>query len=395
MNHKHTADIIFNTLNILRMKYCIGGIALIDFMESSIIDKTFRSNTTIYLLEKSIFKIFMFTIILFINGLYIKLELSSQNRRLKIRRKFLKSIYNYKDNKIHYLYLTKSFNKNYVSIISGRREIFFKKHDLAYNKFKKFCYKSKSYSNDELTILLPDKPTSFIKKYKSNLLSAQYKSYSANFYDPKEVKKGVMLLSRVVDIIEDVEIEYWLEGGTCLGAVRDGHFIPWDHDVDLGIKFDSEEKISLLIKQLNSFFKIETRGFKGKHKDQFGQCRLIKVSAHKSSLKKIKEKMLNNIGYKNDFCLDLFIFYKQPLNGDANNLVYKYVVFNKVGYHETKYLDELQKIVFYNREYSIPNHVNNWLASKYGKNWKIPKEEWHVNLDDKTLNVKANRLSEN
>ena len=110
-----------------------------------------------------------------------------------------------------------------------------KKHDLAYNKFKKFCYKSKSYSNDELTILLPNKPTSFIKKYKSNLLSAQYKSYSANFYDPKEVKKGVMLLSRVVDIIEDVDIEYWLEGVTCLGAVRDGHFIPWDHDVDLGI----------------------------------------------------------------------------------------------------------------------------------------------------------------
>ena len=394
-NNKYTADIVFNTLNSLKMKYCIGGISLIDYASSSIIDKTFRSNTTIYLFEKSIIKIILFTIILFFNGLFIKVEFSPQNRRLKIRQKFLKIFFSFNDNKKYYLYLTKSTPKGYLSIISGRRKIYFKKNDLNYNSFINHSYSSKSYSNNQLKILFPNNLKSFVKKYKSNLLSAQYKSYSTNFYDAKEVKKGVMILSRVVDIIEDVGIEYWLEGGTCLGAVRDGRFIPWDHDVDLGIKFESEDKINLLIKQLNSFYKIETRGFKGKHKSQFGKYRLIKVSSHKSTFKKVKEKILNNIGYKNDFCLDLFIFYKQPLNGDKENLVYKYVVFNKVGYHENKYLDEIKKIAFYNREYCIPNYVESWLASKYGNNWKIPKEEWHVNLDDKTLNVDSNRSSEN
>ena len=62
-------------------------------------------------------------------------------------------------------------------------------------------------------------------------------------------------------------------------------------------------------------------------------------------------------------------------------MVYKYVVFNKNGYHSDKYLDALGSIQFYSNTYSIPNQVEDWLESKYGPNWKIPDRKWHVTMD--------------
>jgi len=393
---KFSPKFIFYYLNLLKIHYCIGGISLIDFTNYGIINKTNKNKIDIYILEKSIFKLSLFIFFIFLSGFYAKFELSSQNKRIKIRRKFLKNIYSYQDNTKYLLYLTKNLQNGYITIKSGGKLNYFKENDLDKKQFITKSYSSISYSDDKVKIKIPAKSNDFINKYESNLLSAVYKQYNTNFYDPKIVEKGVSLLSGVVNIIEHLKIEYWLEGGTCLGAVRDKHFIPWDHDVDLGIKFDSEKKLNLLINELNAIYKVESRKFSTKHRKQFnGTYRLIKISPNKSIFSKFKEQLLKNIGYKDEFCLDIFIFYKQPLNGDINNIVYKYVVFGKVGYHNRRYLEDTKKIVFYNREYKIPNKVTEWLETKYGPDWKIPREEWHVNLDDKTLNVNQKRFLKN
>ena len=49
---KYTCNTIFNTLNKLNINYCIGGLSLIDYIESDMIDKTIRGKTTIYLLKR-------------------------------------------------------------------------------------------------------------------------------------------------------------------------------------------------------------------------------------------------------------------------------------------------------------------------------------------------------
>ncbi|RLF45878.1 MAG: hypothetical protein DRN09_01115, partial [Thermoplasmata archaeon] len=47
-------------------------------------------------------------------------------------------------------------------------------------------------------------------------------------------KVAVEALRQVKEILDKYGVEYWLDSGTLLGAVRDGKFIPWDGDIDLG-----------------------------------------------------------------------------------------------------------------------------------------------------------------
>jgi lipopolysaccharide cholinephosphotransferase len=53
----------------------------------------------------------------------------------------------------------------------------------------------------------------------------------------------MQVLRSVVGILDELEIPYYMQGGTMLGAIRHGGFIPWDDDVDLGIPRDEYERL--------------------------------------------------------------------------------------------------------------------------------------------------------
>lgn len=53
----------------------------------------------------------------------------------------------------------------------------------------------------------------------------------------------VQVLRSVIGILDELEIPYYMQGGTMLGAIRHGGFIPWDDDVDLGIPRDAYERL--------------------------------------------------------------------------------------------------------------------------------------------------------
>jgi len=45
---------------------------------------------------------------------------------------------------------------------------------------------------------------------------------------------AVEVLKEVKETLDEHKIEFWIDCGTLLGAARNGKFIPWDNDIDLG-----------------------------------------------------------------------------------------------------------------------------------------------------------------
>lgn len=225
------------------------------------------------------------------------------------------------------------------------------------------------------------------------------------------------ILKTLRDILDAYNIDFWLDGGTLLGAVREGRFIPWERDIDLGTWSENLPKIALLsnVFRKKGFRMVFTDYEIGIHHIETGLYAGIYVY-HLERDKAVRIGFMNPKEYyisnnklrKRRFRYLLRVIIKHLVwllsEGEiySNTFQFKlkkavHIFPNKwrkfilrvikkfsgiVGIEIIKritparYFKELKTIKFYNTTFLIPSEPEEYLSYKYGKDWKIPKKDW-------------------
>lgn len=116
------------------------------------------------------------------------------------------------------------------------------------------------------------------------------------------------ILKEIIKICEENNITYYLLGGTLLGAVRHKGFIPWDDDIDIGIKrSDYEKLIDILWKNKIKNLVIDN--------PKYNKNSLIYITRIENPKFKIKDYSANDCQIRNAW-IDIF-----PIDGMPNNII--------------------------------------------------------------------------
>ena len=223
------------------------------------------------------------------------------------------------------------------------------------------------------------------------------KKIKRSFYNQKNIKEAIKMLKRVTDILDEHNIDYYLDFGTLLGAIREKGFIKWDHDMDISlVNEDDYKKIPLILKEIKA--KHLYRTYLYTFKENMEKIRLKREKSHKP-FKKINIDFTNENNYQiakirtNKFlifgrghiCLDIFFKYKKE------NKLY-WMAFASI--YSTDY-EPLKKgfttTTLYGYQFKIPKAYKEYLQNIYG-DWEKPKEHWNQS-EHKALTV--NNLGSN
>ncbi len=213
-----------------------------------------------------------------------------------------------------------------------------------------------------------------------------------------------------LDIIENNNIGYWLEGGTALAAYRDGKIFPWEHDFDVGIwKSDLIKKLPMLkseLKKINCSIVIQ--------KNYLYVDNLIQIYSEDNSqnpnqidiylyTKKNNHAYMrwfhNPEGRLGFFIKSLFFLTNKKIRINNNKhpknianyvsaLALKplfYILFNflfyfcKCRYHcfPDYFFTKKKSILFCGRNMLISFHIDEFLTYRYGEKWKTPDDNFN------------------
>lgn len=175
------------------------------------------------------------------------------------------------------------------------------------------------------------------------------------------------MLKRVTNILDHKEINYWLEGGTLLGIIRENRLLPWDNDMDISL---TEEYYDTILETVEAIKKLGYMvWFKEFEKNdppfKQGIKRIIKIRNRKLYF------------IRGEVALDIFIKFKKDDE-------YFWQVGQKRKSVPAHFYDELREHEFDGKKYLVPKESEEYLSFRYG-DWKTPVKEWNTFKDDNAV----------
>ena len=161
-------------------------------------------------------------------------------------------------------------------------------------------------------------------------------------FEPMDMPTAESLLKEAKRILDQLGIDFFLRHGTCLGAVRDQAFIPWDDDLDIGSVIGLHGLTEKKVYETAEAFK--ENGY---------NMKVIDSDLHLSvDLKKF--------GIQMDWTCYRII----------DDSIYQWPVIKiPVSLHAN-----LKPIKFLGETFMVPNPPEEYFRLKYGPNWMTPKE---------------------
>ncbi len=160
--------------------------------------------------------------------------------------------------------------------------------------------------------------------------------------EPIDIPVATRVLLEVKEVMDEAGVTFFLRQGTCLGAIRDNAFIPWDDDIDVGSVIGmhglSEETVESVAQTLRE------RGF------------LLRIERLDYSLYVPIVKDSVRIDWNCYRVLDNAVFMYPGI---------------RIPVH---LLTDLKEVEFLGERFLVPNPPEGYLEVKYGPDWRVPKQ---------------------
>ena len=211
-------------------------------------------------------------------------------------------------------------------------------------------------------------------------------------------------LCLVKKFLDKQKVAFWLDFGTLLGAVREGGFIAWDHDIDIGTWATNTDAVCKLCEKLqekgfvfsltSSHRMLLVREFKGEQISV--DIMLYHVKGDKASLsgsflhypveylawilKSPADDEIVNSGFFTKAFARISRLFSKPLRKYLYELLW--FIPRRVGYLRhlerdapKRFFENLSTISFYGMGVLTPSPVEDYLHFRYGQNWRTPMDE--------------------